>query len=201
MKYFEYSEQELQALKQKDPQLKEIIEKIGKIEREKDEDLFCSVIHQIIGQQISMKAQQTIWHRIQENLPIINAENLIQAQDKMQSWGISSRKKEYILDFAFKVASNQFDCKAIPFMEDQKAIEALVSLKGIGTWTAEMILIFCLNRKNILSYDDQAIRKGLCLIYHHDTMDRLLFDEYKKRFSPYGSIASFYIWEIANKSK
>ena len=197
--FFEYSQAELEALKQKDAKLKEVIEQIGWIERKKDDDLFISVIHHIIGQQISTKAQQTIFQRMKEDLIELNAETLLQAgAERIQSYGITYRKAEYILDFAQKVADQEFDCQAIEQMDDASAIKALSSLKGIGVWTAEMILLFCLNRKDIFSYDDLAIQRGLRMIYHHRKITKPLFEKYRRRYSPYGSIASLYIWAAAN---
>ena len=82
-------------------------------------------------------------------------------------------------------------------MNDEDAIRALSSLKGIGVWTAEMILLFCLQRPDIFSYDDLAIRRGLRMVYHHREMDRARFEKYRRRFSPYGSVASLYLWAVA----
>lgn len=69
-------------------------------------------------------------------------------------------------------------------MSDADAIRALSSLKGIGVWTAEMILLFCLQRPNVFSYDDLAIQRGLRMVYHHRKIDRKLFEKYHRRFSP-----------------
>ena len=82
-------------------------------------------------------------------------------------------------------------------MNDAEAITALSSLKGIGKWTAEMILLFCLQRPDILSYDDLAIQRGLRMLYHHRKITRELFAKYQKRYSPYGSTAAIYLWAIA----
>ena len=82
-------------------------------------------------------------------------------------------------------------------MSDEEAIKALSSIKGIGRWTAEMILIFSLQRLDVLSYDDLGLRRGLCLIYHHRQLTPKLYAKYKRRFSPYGSVASLYIWEVS----
>ena len=82
-------------------------------------------------------------------------------------------------------------------MNDEDAIRALSSLKGIGVWTAEMILLFCLQRPDIFSYDDLAIRRGLRMVYHHREIDRERFERYRRRFSPYGSVASLYLWAVA----
>lgn len=82
-------------------------------------------------------------------------------------------------------------------MSDADAIRALSLLKGIGVWTAEMILLFCLQRPNVFSYDDLAIQRGLRMVYHHRKIDRKLFEKYHRRFSPYCSVASLYLWEVS----
>ena len=196
--YFAYGENEISYLKSKDEKLAEVIEKIGMIERETDTDLFSSVIHHIIGQQISTKAQATIWQRMQEGLGEVNAETILATDiSKLQSYGMTFRKAEYITDFAEKVHTGAFDLDAVERMSDKDAIEALRALKGIGVWTAEMILLFCLQRPDIFSYDDLAIQRGLRMVYHHREIDQALFEKYRRRFSPYCSVASLYLWAVS----
>ena len=104
--YFKYSSRETDYLKSKDKTFAEIIDKIGPIEREADTDLFSSVIHHIIGQQISTKAQATIWQRMSSSFGEegVNAESILSADiPKLQSFGMTFRKAEYITDFARKV--------------------------------------------------------------------------------------------------
>ena len=196
--YFEYGENEITYLRNKDKKLAEVIDRIGMIEREVDTDLFSAVVHHIIGQQISTKAQATIWQRMKENLGEVNAETILSADiSKLQSLGMTFRKAEYITDFAEKVYDGVFDLEAVAQMPDDAAIKELVSLKGIGVWTAEMILLFCLQRPDIFSYDDLAIQRGLRMVYHHRKIDRKLFEKYRRRFSPYCSVASLYLWAVA----
>jgi DNA-3-methyladenine glycosylase II len=76
-------------------------------------------------------------------------------------------------------------------------VAALASLKGIGVWTAEMILLFCLQRPDVFSYDDLAIQRGLRMTYRHRKIGRPLFERYRRRFHPYGSVASLYLWAVA----
>lgn len=196
--HFIYGSKEVDYLKSKDKVLGELIDQIGHIERETDTDLFSSVVHHIIGQQISTKAQTTIWNRMREKYGEVNAETISAADlDELQSLGMTFRKAEYITDFAGKVHSGEFDLEAISEMSDEDAIKALASLKGIGVWTAEMILLFCLQRPDIFSYDDLAIQRGLRMVYHHRKIDRKLFEKYRRRFSPYCSVASLYLWAVA----
>ena len=193
--FFAYGEAELACLRARDKRLCEVIDKIGHVDRVVDTDLFSAVVHHIIGQQISTKAQATIWQRMQDALVKVNAETILAAGiPKLQALGMTFRKAEYITDFAEKVHTGAFDLAAVERMSDEDAIEALRALKGIGVWTAEMILLFCMQRPDIFSYDDLAIQRGLRMVYHHREIDRALFEKYRRRFSPYGSVASLYLW-------
>ena len=196
--YFTYGESELSYLRQKDKRLGEVIDRIGHIDRAVDPDLFSSVVHHIIGQQISTKAQETIWRRCRDALGAVNAGTIRAAGvPGLQSLGMTFRKAEYITDFAEKVLTGAFDPDAVEHMSDEDAIRALSSLKGIGVWTAEMILLFCLQRPDIFSFDDLAIQRGLRMVYHHRKIDRKLFEKYRRRFQPYCSVASLYLWAVA----
>ena len=196
--YFEYGEREVEYLKKKDARLAEVIERVGHVYRRVDDDLFSSVVHHIIGQQISTKAQQTIWQRMNDTLGTVSAETINDSDvDTLQSLGMTFRKAEYIKDFARKIIDGEFDLDAVEHMSDEDAIRALSGLKGIGVWTAEMILLFCLQRPNILSYDDLAIQRGMRMVYHHRKIDRKLFEKYRRRLSPYCSVASLYFWAVS----
>ena len=196
--YFAYGEAELSYLRQKDRRFCEVIDRIGHVDRAVDPDLFSSVVHHIIGQQISTKAQATIWQRMQDALGAVNAETILKAGvPNLQALGMTFRKAEYITDFAAKIHTGAFDLDAVEHMRDEDAIRALSRLKGIGVWTAEMILLFCMQRPNIFSFDDLAIQRGLRMVYHHRNIDRKLFEKYRRRFSPYCSVASLYLWAVA----
>lgn len=196
--YFQYTTKETDYLSQKDKRLGEAIQKVGPIQREVDTDLFSAVVHHIIGQQISTKAQATIWQRMQEALGSVDADHILAAGvPQLQKLGMTFRKAEYITDFAQKVQNGKFDLEEIWQKPDEEVIRELSSLKGIGVWTAEMILLFCMQRPDVFSYDDLAIQRGLRMLYHHRKIDRKLFAKYRRRFSPYCSVASLYLWAIA----
>lgn len=199
MLYFKYGEKEISYLKNKDKKLAEVIEKVGLIERETDPEIFSALVHHIVGQQISTKAQATIWERIKNSFGSVTPERVLNASvDEIRSFGISLRKVEYIKDFAEKVHTGEFDIEAAEKMEDDELIKYLTTLKGVGVWTAEMILLFCLQRPNVFSFDDLAIQRGLRMVYHHRKIDRKLFEKYRRRFSPYCSVASLYLWAVSN---
>lgn len=196
--FFAYGETELQYLRQKDKRLGAVIDRIGPIERAVDTDLFSAVVHHIIGQQISTKAQTTVWQRMQDALGEVNAETVLSAGvSRLQAMGITFRKAEYIVDFAEKVHSGAFDLKGIREKSDEEVIRELSALKGIGVWTAEMILLFCMQRPDVLSFDDLGIQRGLRMVYRHRAIDRERFAKYRRRYSPYGSVASLYLWAVA----
>ena len=196
--YFEYGEKETEYLKSKDARLADVIEKVGHINRAVDSDLFSSVVHHIVGQQISTKAQQTIWQCMNNAFGEVTPDTIGNASvNELQSLGMTFRKAEYIRDFSRKILNGEFNLDAVEHMSDEEAITALARLKGIGVWTAEMILLFCLQRPNILSYDDLAIQRGMRMVYHHRKIDRKLFEKYRRRLSPYCSVASLYFWKVA----
>ena len=196
--YFAYGETEINYLATKDKKLGEVIAQVGPVYREVDTDLFSAVVHHIVGQQISTKAQETIWQRMRNTLGTVNAQTVLDAGvEKLQSLGISFRKAEYITDFARKVQSGAFDLEGIWEKPDEEVIRELSALKGVGVWTAEMILLFCMQRPNVFSYDDLAIQRGLRMVYHHRKIDRKLFEKYRRRFSPYCSVASLYLWAVS----
>ncbi len=198
MSYFEYGDEEINYLKSKDKKLAEVIERIGHINRTCHDDLFEAVVNSVIGQQISTKAQESIWKRIKDDLGTLNSKKILSlGRDGLKAYGTTWRKVDYIMEFAEKVASKEFDLDAVKSMTDEESIKALSSLKGIGVWTAEMILLFCLQRKDILSFGDLAILRGMRMVYHHKDIPRERFERYRRRFSPYCSVASLYFWAVA----
>ena len=196
--YFQYGEKEIEYLKSKDKKLAEVIDKLGHLYRPVNHDLFSSIVYSIIGQQISTKAQLTIWNRMINEMGKIDSETLIRAgKEKIQSFGMTFKKADYILKFAEKVQCKDIDLDSFSNKSDEEIIKELTSLDGIGVWTVEMILLHCLERPNILSYGDLAIIKGMKMVYHHKEIDKKRFERYRKRFSPYGSVASIYFWAVA----
>ena len=196
--YFEYGGTEIEYLKRKDKRLGEAIDAIGHIYREVDTGLFQSVVHHIAGQQISSAALKTVWARLVGKLGAVNAETVCAAsREEIQTCGITFRKAGYIKYFSEKVQSGEFDVDALRDMPDAEVVARLSALKGIGAWTAEMLMTFCLQRPDIVSCSDLAIQRGMRMLYHHRKISRKLFDKYARKYSPYGTVASLYLWAIA----
>ena len=195
---FPYGETEIAYLRARDLKLGAAMERIGPIHREVDPDLFSSVIHHIIGQQISTKAQATIWQRMQERLGTVDPDHILEAGiPELQTLGMTRRRALYILEFARKAASGDFDLDALAEMEDREVLARLTSLRGVGPWTAEMLLIFGLRRPDVVSWGDLAILRGMRMLYRKRSIDQRTFQRLQKRYSPYGTTASLYLWAIA----
>jgi len=195
---FQYGEKEVAYLKKADKTLGAAIEQIGFIERAIVKDLFASLIRSIIAQQISAKAAETISKRMLERFLDITPERINNASiEEIQQLGMSMRKAGYIKDVAAKIHSGEFNIEALSSKSDEDVCRQLSSLNGIGVWTAEMLMIFTMQRPDILSWDDLAIQRGLRMLYRHRKITKELFRKYKRRYSPYATVASLYLWAIA----
>lgn len=197
-KYFKYTQKEIDYLKSKDRELGRIIDKIGMIKRPVIDDLFKALMHTIVGQQISTKAQASVFDKIEKNLPAIDSSTIATVDPGfLQSLGLSFRKVEYMQDIAKKIEEGSLQLNNLYVMSDEEVLKELTKLRGIGIWSAQMLMIFSMQRPNILSYDDLAIQRGLRMIYHHRTITPKLHQKYFRRYSPYATVASLYIWEVA----
>ena len=195
---FLYGDREIQYLKKKDKRLGEAIDIIGHIERAANPDLFSSVIYTIIGQQISAAAVKTVWGRLCVILGDVTVETINNSSDALlQSAGLTFKKAGYMKNFAAKVISGEFDIETLPLKSDAEVIAQFSALNGLGVWSAEMIMLFTMQRPDILSFGDLGIHRGLRMLYHHKNVDKALFEKYRKRYSPYASVASLYLWTIS----
>lgn len=196
--YFNYGKKETAYLKERDRLLGAAIERIGPIQRQVDSDLFTSVVRHIIGQQISTQAQETVWRRLVEKAGAVNAETICELElNNLQTVGMTFRKAGYIKEFAGKVKCGEFDIRVLHDLPDNVAISKLTTLNGIGRWTAEMVMIFGMQRPDVVSFGDLAIRRGMRILYSLSDIDHEQYAKYAKRYSPHGSVASLYLWAIA----
>lgn len=119
-------------------------------------------------------------------------------EEELQRFGISFRKAAYIKSAAKKIVSGEFDIQALETLPDEEVCAKLTELEGVGVWTAEMLMIFSMQRPDVFSFQDLAIIRGLRMTYRHRSIDRTKFDRYRKRYSPYASVASLYLWAVAS---
>jgi len=198
MVLFDYGNAEIAHLKKRDKALGAAIDAIGPIQREIYTDLFSALVKSIVGQQISSKAQRTILGRMKDGLVEITPQAILACTEaQLQSYGISFKKASYIRGAAERVADGGLDIETLHSKSDVEVCKELTKIDGIGMWTAEMLLLFSMRRPDILSYGDLAILRGMRMLYRHKKITRHLFERYQKRYSPYGSVASLYLWAIA----
>jgi len=194
--YFRYGEKELAHLRHADKCLAAAIDKIGIIRRRVNPDPFAALIENIIAQQISTKAASTVTGRLNAlcgmDIVLLHALTI----EQIQACGMSMRKAGYIKGIAQAAIDGTVNFAQLAQMPDDEVIKTLTALPGIGTWTAEMLLIFSLCRPNVVSYGDLAIRRGMIRLYGLQDLPRERFDCYTKQYAPYGSVASLYLWEI-----
>lgn len=196
--YFICLPEELTHLSEKDPSLGEFIKKAGCLKRKKISDPFTGLVNIIIGQQISNSAKAAIWNRLREcSMEITPASMLKFAPEELRGLGISRKKAAYIQAAAQAFAIGDFTEKIFS-LPDEQLINKLTKLPGIGEWSAEMLLIFTLGRRDILSMKDLAIRRGLRMLHSLDKITSENFTLFKKLYSPYCSAASLYLWELAS---
>ncbi len=196
--YFQYGEKEIEHLKKVDKRLAEVIDRIGVVKRMVIPDLFTALVHAIVGQQISTKAHQTVWERLQKELKEITPATIDSLSlEGLQQVGITFKKAAYVKSVARKIITGELDLSSLYSMSDEEVCTKLSELDGIGVWTAEMLMIFSMQRPNVLSYGDLAILRGLRMVYHHRKIDKTKFSKYWKRYTPYASVASLYLWAVA----
>lgn len=199
MPIFEYGEREIEYLKRKDKKLAAAIERIGKIERVITPDPFVALVSSVVSQQISNKAAETVWNRL--NILLggeITPEKITQTElSAIRGCGMSERKAGYIKGIAEACLTGRIEFNTLHTLSNEEIIKLLSSLNGVGVWTAEMLLIFSFNRLDVLSYNDLAIRRGIMNLYGLKELSKEKFERYRKRYSPYGSVASLYLWALA----
>ncbi len=199
--FFPYGDKEIAHLKKRDKKLAAAIESIGIIERIINPDPFSALLHSIVSQQISNKAAATVWQRL-STLAVNMTPQVIQdlADEEIQRCGLSLRKVSYIKGIAAAALSGHIDFAELDTLTDGDVISKLTTLKGVGEWTAEMLLIFSLARPDVLSYKDLAIKKGIMNLYGYKEVDPAKFERLRRRYSPYASTASLYLWYLSHES-
>jgi DNA-3-methyladenine glycosylase II len=191
-----YWEQACKHLVKKDRVMRRLIPQFGDACLESRGDAFTTLARSIVGQQISVKAAQTVWDRFTLLPKKMTPANVLKLKvDDMRSAGLSARKVEYLVDLAVNFDMGSVHIKAWEEMDDEAIIAELVAIRGIGRWTAEMFLIFHLMRPNVLPLDDVGLINGISQSYFSgEPVSRSDAREVAEAWAPYRSVATWYIW-------
>jgi DNA-3-methyladenine glycosylase II len=183
-------------LMRKDDVLKQLIKATGPCTLRSETDHFAILTRSIISQQISTKAALAIGNRLLASVKRFRPKNILAATDEsMRAAGLSMSKVLSLRDLAAKCADGTINLKKLPTMADADIIEALVKVRGIGPWTADMFLIFSLGRLDILPLGDYGLRAGLQRHYALDALpNKAAMIEMTAAWQPYRSIGTWYIW-------
>ena len=184
----------------KDKKLKKVIDHVGTLKTGKSEDLFISLLRAIVGQQLSVKAADTIWGRFEglfkDGIPTEKA-ILKLKDDKLRSVGLSYQKAGYLKNIANFSLEQTLDYKLLKKKTDDELVEYLVQIKGVGRWTVEMLLMFNLNRKDVFPKDDLGIQNGMKKLYGLTSEKKALHAEMEaiaEAWRPHRTMACRYIW-------
>lgn len=194
---FNYESPEVLKLREIDPTLECLIKYIDGVSITLKDNLYQALVRQIVGQQLSIKAADTIWGRVESLCRDFKPERINEvSNEELRAVGISKQKISYIRDLSSKIISGDLTLEKMYLMEDHEVISTLTNVKGIGRWTAEMFLIFSLGRQNVLSLGDISLQRSARWLFQNDTLD--LSTNYEK-WSPYNTIVSLYLWEAVNR--
>ncbi len=192
----DYWEDACKHLARKDRVMKRLIPQFGDACLQTRGDAFTTLARSIVGQQISVKAAQSVWDRFAQLPRKMSAANVLKLKvDDMRAAGLSARKVEYLVDLALHFDSGVVHARNWEHMDDEAIIAELVDIRGIGRWTAEMFLIFHMMRPNVLPLDDLGLLNGISQNYFSgEPVSRSDAREVAAAWTPYCSVATWYIW-------
>ena len=183
-------------LVKKDRVMKRLIPQFGDAALQTRRDAFTTLARSIVGQQSSVKAAQAVWERFAALSRTLSPAHVLKLKvDDMRAAGLSARKIDYLVDLALHFDNGKLHVKDWESMDDEAIIAELVDIRGIGRWTAEMFLIFYLQRPNVLPLDDPGLITGISQNYFSgEQVSRSDAREVAEAWKPWCSVATWYIW-------
>ncbi len=188
----------VEHLKAGDPRLGRLIDRLGPFRMRYSPPQYCTLARSIVSQQLSSKAADTIYGRLEAAVSPgeVEAGRVLRLSDEqMRALGLSKQKSAYLRSLAEKTLDGTIEFAKLPAMPDNDVIEHLTSAKGVGVWTAHMFLIFALKRRDVLPVGDLGIRNAIHRVYglkSPPTPKRI--EEIGRPWRPYASVASWYLW-------
>lgn len=191
-----YWDEACRHLSKRDRVMKRLIPRFGPACLESRGDAFVTLARSVVGQQISVKAAQTVWERFAGLVPAMTPQQVLAlGVEDMRSAGLSARKVEYLKDLSAHFDQDKLHLQAWHGMDDEAIISELLAIRGIGRWTAEMFLIFHLMRPNVLPLDDVGLVNGISKCYFSgESVSRSDVREVAAAWAPFCSVATWYIW-------
>jgi DNA-3-methyladenine glycosylase II len=188
-----------------DPVLQTVATQIGELpEIAVTENLFVDIVSSIVGQQLSVKAADTIWKRFETLFPekkVTPEAVLLLSDQEIRDVGCSFSKIKYMKGLAQLVVEKKIDLSGLLSLNDEEVITELTKVKGIGRWTAEMILIFSLARPDVFSLGDLGLKTAVARLYSVEREDLKKIEEISLKWSPNRSLASRYLWRSLDNEK
>ena len=200
-----YWDEAKQALSRADPVIARLIASYPELHMTRRSDAFTALCRAIVGQQISVKAADAIWrrlvaraapHAVDEPFPKIDPANVVRLPSQaLRELGLSERKGSYVRDLASHFVEGRLDPTQWTRLDDETLIEALVDVKGIGRWTAEMFLMFHELRPDVFPVDDIGLQKAVAMHFHKGRRVKLTtVRRHGNRWRPWRSVATWYLW-------
>lgn len=191
-----YWDQAARELSAADPVLSKLVKRYEGLEVGSRGDAFATLARAIVGQQISVKAAQSVWQRLLAEIDTITPANIAAAEAaRLRACGLSGQKTGYLLDLAQRFTSGALDPFHWAERDDEALIVELTQVKGIGRWTAEMFLIFYMARADVLPLDDVGLQRAMSLHYNAGRpLSKLKMTRIGKSWAPWRSVATWYLW-------
>jgi DNA-3-methyladenine glycosylase II len=192
----DYWDRAKRALAKKDPVMAGIMRAHPKVFMTQRGEPFFTLARAIVGQQISVKAAQSVWNKVLICVEKISPEGVLKVErTALRACGLSDRKTEYIADLAQHFADGKIHVHRWPDMDDEAIIAELTEVRGIGRWTAEMFLMFNLLRPDVFPLDDLGLQKGICHAYFRKRKVSLkTMKKLGETWRPWRSVATWYLW-------
>ncbi|WP_169088680.1 DNA-3-methyladenine glycosylase family protein [Paenibacillus sp. PL91] len=190
----------VRELCENDPLLDRLVNRIGHIRISSQQDGFTYLTRSLVGQQLSAKAAETIFRRVELVCGTITPDTIIVTKEELlRSAGLSKNKLSYIRNVAEWAKEGMLDFQVFDELDDEEVVRLLTSIKGVGQWTAEMFLIFYLGRQDVISFGDRGLNRAADWLYATEESDGTSQLQRKHvEWKPYSSIVSLYLWEAIN---
>jgi len=198
---FDLDSEPVTYLRARDPRLSDLIQLVGPVSLDLRGTPYCALVRSIVGQQISGTAAASIWRKLEDHCGAVTPERVSSLDDReLRAAGLSRPKVAYLRDLTRRVISRELDLDALPAMSDEDLIKSLTAVHGIGVWTAQMFMIFCLGRLDVFAPKDLGLKAAIKWLYGLPEMPgEKKAMELAEAWRPYRSVASLYLWQAVTR--